>query len=61
MAQPSFLTAVTAMLRVSASLSHGTTMAVTRPSPRAYSSMARDTTCGDPAAVNVTNFTHACP
>ena len=51
-AQPSLLTAVTAMLSVVPSLSHGTTMAVTWPWPRAYSSIARDTTCGDPAAVN---------
>src|ERR1019366_37003 len=55
MAQPSLLTAVTAMLSVSPSLSHGTTSAVTLPWPRAYSSIARDTTCGDPVAVNVTN------
>src|SRR6267142_3444672 len=54
MAQPSLLTAVTAMLSVVSSLSHGTTIALTRPWPRAYSSIARDTTCGDPLAVNVT-------
>ena len=40
-AQPSLLTAVTAMLSVVASLSHGTTIAVTWPCARAYSSIAR--------------------
>src|SRR6266851_518818 len=52
MAQPSLLTAVTAILSAVASLSHGTTMAVTWPWPRAYSSIARDTTRGDPAVMN---------
>ena len=53
MAQPSALTDVTAMLSVVASLSHGTTSALTRPVARAYSSIARETSRGDPAAVNV--------
>ncbi len=53
MAQPSLLTAVTAMLSVVSVLSHGTTIAVTLPCVRAYSSMARETTCGDPVAVKV--------
>ena len=52
MAHPSLLTAVTAMLSVVPSLSHGTTMALTWPCPRANSSIARDTTLGDPLATN---------
>src|SRR5213079_2841943 len=52
MAHPSLLTAVTAMDSAVASLSHGTTMAATWPWPRAYSSIARDTTRGDPFAMN---------
>src|SRR5437899_2704812 len=55
MAHPSLLTAVTAMHSAVASLSHGTTMAVTWPWPRAYSSIARDTTRGDPFAMNSKN------
>ena len=51
-AQPSALTDVTAIDRRDASLSHGTTSAVTWPCARAYSSMARDTTPADPDAVN---------
>ena len=52
MAQPSALTAVTAMLSVVASLSHGTTSAFRLPWPVAYCSIAEETTRGEPTAVN---------
>src|SRR5712671_6426693 len=53
-AHPSLFTDVTAMESVVASLSHGTTSAVTCPCARAYSSIARETTCGEPAAMKST-------
>src|SRR6266508_2742032 len=53
-AHPSLRTDVTDMLSVVASLSQGTTMALTRPCARAYSSMARDTTRGVPTAMKST-------
>src|SRR5216684_6365107 len=52
MAHPSPLAEVTAMLNVTRSLSHGTTIAFKLPRPVAYCSIACETARGAPVAVN---------
>ena len=41
------------MLSAVSWLSHDSTIAVTGPAPREYSTVARDTLCGDPVTVNL--------